>query len=801
MKRLLKSLFFFLPLIVAVVSVEAQITEGLTVYPLPDQASAITGSLVTLGVLALRQQTWQSLPYNPKKGTKPESYNKPIVHYSHEPKLSFPEYDLPDYRIFLQKQQAEMERIHKIAAEEMATGRVTIKIAEATTDEDTARRVYIAKTNGITVREQKDIEQEAKRHREDAHVQSDGSAMERPDIQLPDDSVLCLAATRKACREVLSKIVSCPNSEPDSTSENTSAPAQEGGQESDHTGEDGSAATEADSQQLLNQHLAGFKVMQTPTNNGCWLHAIYLSTGRIVSTLIPTLIEMIDNHLTRKTTPVQKKIKNNFPANEHSAFLLRWAIEQGEENVQLLGRQLHDNKWPDFNILLPLLSHLFEKTFVVVNLHASGLTQDQVFTYATSNHAQVTTASEASAINTPEATVYLGLLSRDHHFVGIQPDTQDENCSHSCTVCLDPFTKDSGIKSTSCFHYVCDTCFEELNQLNQPSGWTCPMCRRPQKYVKPPGSEPERTEDDTQRLLNRYLTGFEVIPTPADNFCWLHAIHFSADQNVSTLIQTLIYTIDDHFSHNEQAPETETSVFVSNWVNAQGEENVQLLRQQLHYGQWPDLSILLPLLSYLFAKTYVVVNLHASGLTQDQVFTYVTPNDVQVTIVSEASDINTSRETVYLGLLSRDNHYVGIRPDTRNNDHSCPVCYNRFTQSSGIKSTTCYHYLCDTCFDRLNQPPFWDCPLCLRSQEYVRPTEQPPSADQRLGLEDDYRQLLNELSRYAPVLEKPRMQMIMRNPNPNREVDIDQEMEMIMRNPNPNREVDIDSNYSAPSKG
>ncbi len=189
---------------------------------------------MTLGALALRQQAWQSLPY---------------LHHTQGPKLTFSEYDLPDYLTFLKNQQAEMERVDKIATEGMALNRLKIRIIEATTDEDTARRVYIAKTNGITIREQKDIEQEAKRHREDAHVQSDGYAPS--DIDLPDDTVLCLASTRKACQEALSKIVSCPNSEPDTTSENTSASSQEGtqdapeGEEDNHTGtgEDGSVAT------------------------------------------------------------------------------------------------------------------------------------------------------------------------------------------------------------------------------------------------------------------------------------------------------------------------------------------------------------------------------------------------------------------------------------------------------------------------------------------------------------------------------------------------------------------------------
>ncbi|WP_252178658.1 hypothetical protein [Endozoicomonas sp. 4G] len=288
MKRLLISLFLSLSFIA---SVEAQITNGLTAYPLPDQTSAITGSLVTLGALALRQQTWQPLPYHLEKGTEPESYNKPFLHISSDdpfiisgtepvpgehtlcqpidtsenktwqcfsvesvtsvalntdqplyletqpdqslvlhhtqgPKLTFSEYDLPDYLTFLKNQQAEMERINEITTKEIAMGRLKIRITEEATDEDTARRVYIAKTNGITVKEQKDIEQEAKRHRDDAHAHSDRFAPS--DTDLPDDTALCLASNRKACWVVLSKIVSCSNSESDKTSENTSTPSQEG---------------------------------------------------------------------------------------------------------------------------------------------------------------------------------------------------------------------------------------------------------------------------------------------------------------------------------------------------------------------------------------------------------------------------------------------------------------------------------------------------------------------------------------------------------------------------------------------
>ncbi|WP_252178534.1 hypothetical protein [Endozoicomonas sp. 4G] len=520
MEQLLKSLFFFLPFMA---SVEAHIPDGLTPYRLPGQAATLTESLVTLGVLALRQQTWQPLPYNPEKNTEPEPYNNPslhissddyfivtgsepvpgehtlcqpidtsenetwqcfgmesitsvtldtqrafylkthphqstVAHYSHEPKLSLPKYDLPDYRIFLKKQQAEMERIHKIAAEGIAMGRVKIKITEEITDKESARRVYIAKTNGITVKEQKDIEQEAKRHREDAHAQPDGSAMEGSDIHLTDDTFLCLASTRKACREVLSKIVSCANSESDSTRENTSAPPQEAsqgapeGQERNHARERNrkqqirrwrvqqridrmewygrkvrlqktyrptklkrlKKPPNPNHQQLLNQYLEGFHIVETPMDNFCWLHAIRFSAGQDVSTLIQTLTDMLNNDL-----PANEQAQ----ATEHSAYLSDWMAAQGEENVQLVREQLMNKQWPDFNILLPLLSHLFKKTFVVVNLQARGLIDDQVFTYATSNDAQVTIVSEASAINTPEERVYLGLLPRNSHFVGIRPGT------------------------------------------------------------------------------------------------------------------------------------------------------------------------------------------------------------------------------------------------------------------------------------------------------------------------------------------------------------------------------------------
>ncbi|WP_252178540.1 hypothetical protein [Endozoicomonas sp. 4G] len=584
MKQLLKSLFFFLTFIA---SAEAQIPGRLTAYPLPDQGSAITESLVTLGVLALSQQVWQPLLYNPEKGTKPEPYNNPFLHvssddpfiisgpepvpdyhtlcqpidppdnktwqcfglesitsvaldtqqsfylkktHSHQsmilrhtygPKLTFSEDDLSNYQTVLKNQQAEMERIDKIATKEIAMGRLKIRIAEETTDEDTARRVYIAKTNGITVKEQKDIEQEAKRQREDARAQSDGYAPSA--IDLPDDTVLCLASNRKACQEVLSKIVSSADSEPDKTSENTSPPSQESeqdaseGQETDHTSEDGSVATasasttddlalaakkqkpqqsdsdselaENDPQQLLNQYPEKFFAMHTPSGKSSWLHAIRVSSGRNVSTLVETLIKTIDDHLADQKALTEtfamfdklaKRVKNLF--NERSAFLSRWITAQGERNVQLLRQQLFENELPDLNILLPLLSYLSEKTFVVVNLHASGLAEDQVFTYATPGSVQVSVVSESSAINTSGETIYLGLLSRDNHFVGIQPGTKYDIYSHYCSRCTDLFTKNSTVKSTNCFHYLCENCFDVLNQ---PPVWECPKCRNPQECINP----------------------------------------------------------------------------------------------------------------------------------------------------------------------------------------------------------------------------------------------------------------------------------------------------------------------------
>ncbi len=234
-------------------------------------------------------------------------------------------------------------------------------------------------------------------------------------------------------------------------------------------------------------------------------------------------------------------------------------------------------------------------------------------------------------------------------------------------------------------------------------------------------SESASAEDDPQQLLNQYLVGFNIMETPADNFCWLHAIHLSADQSVSTLIKTLIDMIDHHLPDNEQAVATEHSDFLTRWINAQGEKNVRLVRKQLIKQDWPDLNILLPLLSYLFKKTFVVVNLHASGLTQDQVFAYATSNHVQVTVVSEASAINTPEETIYLGLLSRDNHFVGIQPDSRYNkhSHSCPVCREEFTKDRAIKSTSCFHYLCDECLKKLNKHPVWACPVCRNQQKYI----------------------------------------------------------------------------------
>ncbi|WP_252178539.1 zinc finger, RING-type domain-containing protein [Endozoicomonas sp. 4G] len=305
--------------------------------------------------------------------------------------------------------------------------------------------------------------------------------------------------------------VSSADSESDKTSEKTSAPSQEGAQGTS----EGQESAEDDPQQLLNQYLAGFDIMPTPADNFCWLHAIHLSAGQDVSGLIRTLIEMINHRLPDNEQAV---------ATEHSDFLSQWIAAQGEENVRLIKRQLRNKEWPDFSILLPLLSHLFKKTFVVINLQASGLTQDQVFTYATSQSVEVSIVSAASAINTSEETIYLGLLSRDSHFVGIQPETRGGQDSHKCPVCLEPFTKNSGIKSTDCFHYLCDECFKKLNK---PAVWDCPVCRKPQLYIEPEDKDQQPSyldESDTKVPSQTYLPNVQKIYMDLDPFHALQTI-------------------------------------------------------------------------------------------------------------------------------------------------------------------------------------------------------------------------------------------------------------------------------------
>ncbi|AMO57991.1 hypothetical protein EZMO1_4063 [Endozoicomonas montiporae CL-33] len=214
----------------------------------------------------------------------------------------------------------------------------------------------------------------------------------------------------------------------------------------------------------------------------------------------------------------------------------------------------------------------------------------------------------------------------------------------------------------------------------------CPAIKKKLQHT---GSESEFTGDNSQQLLNQHLKEFRALRTPTDNLCWLHAINLSADVNVSGLIERLIAMIKNYLEGNAQELTTEYLNFLSGWEAVQGVENVRLVLKQLTNREWPDFTILLPLLSHLLEKTFVVVNLHASGLTQDQVFTYANPDDFQVTIVSEASSISTTGEPVYLGLLSNDNHFVGIRPSTQdeNNPYRCPVYLNNFTENSDIKST------------------------------------------------------------------------------------------------------------------
>ncbi|AMO57036.1 hypothetical protein EZMO1_3001 [Endozoicomonas montiporae CL-33] len=242
------------------------------------------------------------------------------------------------------------------------------------------------------------------------------------------------------------------------------------------------------------------------------------------------------------------------------------------------------------------------------------------------------------------------------------------------------------------------------------------------KKLQHTGSESEFTGDNSQQLLNQHLKEFRALRTPTDNLCWLHAINLSANVNVSGLIERLIAMIKNYLEGNAQELTTEyLKNFLSNWKAVQGVENVRLVLKQLTNREWPDFTILLPLLSHLLEKTFVVVNLHASGLTQDQVFTYANPDDFQVTIVSEASSISTTGEPVYLGLLSNDNHFVGIRPGTQdeNNPYRCPVCFNNFTENSDIKSTSCFHYICNHCFEKLNKPE-WTCPICREEQKFIQ---------------------------------------------------------------------------------
>ncbi|WP_061509508.1 RING finger protein [Endozoicomonas montiporae] len=241
------------------------------------------------------------------------------------------------------------------------------------------------------------------------------------------------------------------------------------------------------------------------------------------------------------------------------------------------------------------------------------------------------------------------------------------------------------------------------------------------KKLQHTGSESEFTGDNSQQLLNQHLKEFRALRTPTDNLCWLHAINLSANENVSGLIERLIAMIKNYLEGNAQELTTEYLNFLSGWEAVQGVENVRLVLKQLTNREWPDFTILLPLLSHLLKKTFVVVNLHASGLTQDQVFTYANPDDFQVTIVSEASSISTTGEPVYLGLLSNDNHFVGIRPSTQdeNNPYRCPVCFKNFTENSDIKSTSCFHYICNHCFEKLNKPE-WTCPICREEQKFIQ---------------------------------------------------------------------------------
>ena len=205
-------------------------------------------------------------------------------------------------------------------------------------------------------------------------------------------------------------------------------------------------------------------------------------------------------------------------------------------------------------------------------------------------------------------------------------------------------------------------------------------------------------------LLQRHLPAYCIVPTPADGFCWLHSIGFGLGSHVSSLLD-----------HIKSIMEKKDNDFIKSWSLYQQEVNIQTLKRQLKTKAWPDMDILAPLLAYALNKTVVIVNLEPKDLFQDQLFTYVHPNDVQVCFsnnLSKFRDVNLST-IVFMGLLTTQNHYVAIVEADKK--PKCPICFSDF-EDDLILSLPCFHYLCDCCvtaYENGSKPKkTYPCPIC-----------------------------------------------------------------------------------------
>lgn len=225
-------------------------------------------------------------------------------------------------------------------------------------------------------------------------------------------------------------------------------------------------------------------------DNFCWLHAIRLSMPELMSPDLPMrLIELISSE---------------------DDFVTGWISMQGQLNVDIITDQLRTGRWPDFDILLPLLSHYFNRTFVIFNLHANHFIQDQIFSYSTVDHFFTRLTSEASAVeagNDPSDVLYMGLLIEQNHFVSILPNVQESRVD-ICAVCLEESQESTEIKSTNCFHYFCAMCFDKLSGVKI---WRCPLCmamqvthnRSKHRGCKPAPSVTRRWPANTRWLITK----------------------------------------------------------------------------------------------------------------------------------------------------------------------------------------------------------------------------------------------------------------------------------------------------------